>query len=888
MSDQNDKFHDEAVRLLLLGVTDLWSAIRKDCTKAAATIAFKFSSERHIELFIDGLLCVAIGARSISSDKSQVTAWTEREGALLALSIILHSIEADSTNRPYADEIKIKVFHVKDDIKGFLGASASLAVKYRLGQRHTLTQLPKCMVQTMKPVMYQCLRHDQLSVRQLAAECLVQYAALCEDPTRLLIFQEVISKLNRINRNENNEIDTTMDPRESELLDAFEAEGMLDVLARMVPYLPPSFLLKHWKIIFPTLEKYVVHVASSVRQKSSTVVSALAEVHLRNPSHHGAGEVVLNPTSLYSNTSIRLVIQMLISLSKQPSDESGMCWQQKEGRLLSIDVLITVLSESLLVCPCKICMLLKWKPASAQSRHLKAGSLAQLQSLPWAHAQVQIATWVSNNVDQGGQSNALAAKYGKTECSSLIHDIGIWVEKSGEQNEVSSQPGEFWYLVLGGCIAQTKVAFESSQYELRRISRQVLPGLMRLVVWTEQQELILSTARNTSTEQSSWFWTCAKYILLHLRYLEESTKALGETTKQSTFCELVVKLKSVWNGIVDLESSSCDVDTIVAQVEANLIAFLSFGAAIESSQHVIGFLDRALRLIHMHLPETVQLRRLFRAKTTSDSNDNSLDRQFCIFMVPIFSLVVATAQYLGGSSSTVDGAESNDEELSWSSRYLCLERIALAWLSSDEMFRWITLNKFDAQSILLQSLSELLRCMETNLSCAEEGEDVDRVLQCIDNIFSAARNTRLKDSTYSSLVSIYVRLWLRSVKCRTHNTSKVAIAATHLYSHRQQYLTYMKANPIACIACPTAQTWDDWDDDDGEVLQACPVEELQQPRDLSVPDTLFQEVLESLNATQLDMLYEASCAVPNLAEVQVVPAQHITRMQEQIKACLQD
>ncbi|EGZ26854.1 hypothetical protein PHYSODRAFT_383127, partial [Phytophthora sojae] len=442
--DQDAKFYDEAVHLLLLGVTDLWSVIRKDCAKTAAAIAFNFSSRGHIEQFIDSLLCVAIGSRSVSADKSQVTAWTEREGALLALSVLLRSIQMESTGDKSVGEGDLKVSQVKDDIKGILGARHVAAVEYRLGSNHTLTQLPRCLVQTLKPAIYQCLRHDQLSVRQLAAQCLVEYASLCEEPTRLLIFQEVISKLNRINRNDKVEIDSATD---SELLDAFEAEGLLDVLARMAPCLPSSFLLKHWKFVFPTLEKYVMHIASSVRQKSSTVVLALAKQYSRS---HGL------PVS--REASLRLVIQMLLSLSEPRSDESEFCWQRKEGRLLSIDVLIN--------------------PESTLIHQRRSGSLSAVRSFLWAHDQAQSATW------------------------------------NGGQNGLPSSSDAFWQQVMSGCVAQMKEAFESSQFELRRISRQVLPGLMRVVIWTEQLAFLTSTELENSSPETAWPWSCLKYLLL--------------------------------------------------------------------------------------------------------------------------------------------------------------------------------------------------------------------------------------------------------------------------------------------------------------------------------------------------------------------------------------
>ncbi|KAL3669760.1 hypothetical protein V7S43_005141 [Phytophthora oleae] len=831
-SEVDTKLFDEATRLLLLGVTDLWSAIRKDCAKAAAAIVFGLSSSSHIEQFMDSLLCVAIGSRSVSADKSHVTAWTEREGALLALSVLLHSIRRENITEEIPEP---KVSQVKDDIKGMLGIRP-LTGRYHLGSngKHTSTQLPRCLVQTLKPAMYQCLRHEQLSVRELAAGCLVAYVSLCEEPTRLLIFQEVISKLNRMNRNEKlSEIDTVANPEESELLDAFEAEGLLDVLARMTPCLPSNFLLKHWKVIYPTLEKYVMHIASSVRQKSSSVVRALASRNLRDEA------------------SLELLVQMLTSLSKQLLDESSICWQRKEGRLLSIDVLINVLGESLLACQSDALDTLKRTSKPVKSPQRRSRTLADLQTLMWAHEHAQ-ATWVLHKEQE--------AVKGLDE--SLIEAVSAWMEKSKGQNGLPTSASAFWQLILGGCIAQTKAAFDSSQFELHRISRQVVPGLMRLVIWTEQLTFFSSAAFEAGSE-TSWPWTCMKYTLLHLRYLEESRGTLSENVAQ----KLATNWKSVWNGITTLESKlSCvDMETVVTKVEVEVTAFLAFGAVVEPPRQVTRFLDNALISIHQHLPKSMQLQAPMVA-----GSDNSLDRQFCVFLVPVLPVVMATLQYLDGRT---DVSELN---LSPASRWLSLKRIVLAWLLCDDMFRWITLSKAVAQNQLLESLGLFLRVPTIYLSQTEECEEMDRIFNCLRDVDSLLQS-KMKDTTYTSLLDVYLRILLRGIKC-SQDTGNVAISIAQLYSERQQHLARKEETSSSF---PATESWDEWDEED-QVQPATPVVKLQGS---SAIDPLFQDVLTSFDADERSLLREATRGIPDLTGN--IPTQHVTQMLQQIEYCVQ-
>ncbi|KAG7387660.1 hypothetical protein PHYPSEUDO_013910 [Phytophthora pseudosyringae] len=896
LSEMEVKLFDEAVRLLLLGATDLWSAIRKDCAKTAAAIAFEFSSQSHIEQLMDSLLCVAIGSRSVSADKRQVTAWTEREGALLALSVLLRSVVMDSTGRQVTADKETDVSQVKDDIKGILGVRQVSGVRYHLGSRHTLTQLPRCLVQTLKPAMYQCLRHDQLGVRQLAAQCLVEYASLCEEPTRLLIFQEVISKLNRINRNEKvTEGDSAENPDESELLDAFEAEGLLDVLARMTPCLPSTFLLKHWNVVFPTLEKYVMHIASSVRQKSSSVVLALAVQSLSR-------EVLASSaTSTCEEASLKLVVQMLLSLSRPQSDGNGFCWQRKEGRLLSIDVLVSFLGESLLECRSDACKLLIWKPEPTKSRQRRSSSLTDVQTYMWAHEQARSATWVldTNEVERH-QAAFEGIDHATAESESLVHTIRIWIEKNNAQDGLPASSHEFWQQVLSGCIAQTKEVFESSQFELRRISRQVLPGLMRLVIWADQLTFLASTELETTSGETSWGWMCMKYILLHLRYLEESMVALGGNVETSTSQQLATNWENVWRGIVALENNaqciSTESEATVAKVEVKVMAFLSFGARADLPHQVTQFLDDALRSIIGHIPKTMQPRAQLEAERVSFTSDSSLDRQFCTSLVPILPAVVSSLQYLDerhgrNDSSPSDRIQSREVDLSRSSRWLCLERIILSWLLCDDMFRWITLSKSEAQSQLLESLRMLLHFPRIDLPRGEESEEIDNITQCLQETFAASqtKGTRMKDASYTSLMDIYLQLWLRCITKGCHSTDKVVVIVAQLYSQRQHNVASADAKTergASSSTCAAAESWGDWDDDEDQVQEASPVGHAQDLQGSPSSDSLFQEVLESLDVNQLNLLREAARGIPDLPGVKGLPTRDITRMQQQIQACL--
>lgn len=57
-------------------------------------------------------------------------------------------------------------------------------------------------------------------------------------------------------------------------LSAFEAEGLLSLAAAVLPGLPPCFVLRNWGRVWPVLEAYLSHAASTVRQACSALFRA--------------------------------------------------------------------------------------------------------------------------------------------------------------------------------------------------------------------------------------------------------------------------------------------------------------------------------------------------------------------------------------------------------------------------------------------------------------------------------------------------------------------------------------------------------------------------------------------------------------------------------------
>lgn len=85
------------------------------------------------------------------------------------------------------------------------------------------------------------------------------HCPIIDSKESLTCFNEVCEKLGQ---KKNNEI---------VLLDAFEAEGLLQLFAVLVKMMPSEYLLTNWNSYIMTLHAYLSHEASIVRQTTSSI-----------------------------------------------------------------------------------------------------------------------------------------------------------------------------------------------------------------------------------------------------------------------------------------------------------------------------------------------------------------------------------------------------------------------------------------------------------------------------------------------------------------------------------------------------------------------------------------------------------------------------------------
>lgn len=780
--------NDECVRLVLLGITDVWSAIRKNCAVRVPSIAFQLMSMERVDSLINQLLQIVLGSnRTLRSQP--FGGWKEQEGALLSLSWIIGSISTESRHQSSQNTSGTSV---SDDIRGAFRRDETV-ITYHMGDRHrNLAKLPRSLVETLKPTLYQALRHDQLTIREYAAECLVRYVDLCDSNTRVLIFQEVMSKLNRMSQEQIAAQEAMQsDLQVVELLEASEAEGLLDIVAKLAPCLPVAFLLKHWKVIYPTLEKYVMHIASSVRQKSSGVVLSLVQ---------RCNQVC---TSEEHKSSRELQCLVLLAISGKQVQESQLCWQQREGRLLSIDLLVNWLgTDTFWAAQYQIQdqsepLLLRMK--GDNQKRIKKSSSDDF----WAQEFVNEATW-------------LLEKELPSPPVSVFELLNAYISS---QTAGEMTTNMFWKTVLRGWLEHTKSGFLSNQFELRRISRQILPGLLRLVVWFDQiEELELESAFDPAIG-SHWRWACLHYLLVHLRFVHECIQISGSSLQSGLQERIQTAQQAAWDCAVLLipahsSPQTIDAETIASKVQTLVMLFLSYaGMHSKFPGTLLLLLNEAVNVIHSNIPTETQAEPYCCLQVAPNG---SLDRQLSVAVVRLLPALTAVLRLCIEKNPTSMG--HGQESRHW----LCLERITLSWLTTDDMFRWITVSRQCAQRHLLKAIIELLSFM----SCELIRHEIPRIQSHVEAALGY-NSAKLSANVRSSAMTIYLLIW--------KHTTDERVLRNVLELVRQE----ATVNPPVL----SRSLWDDWDEE-GSQQAAEPTRELDT---LSSSDEVsdFANVLET-------------------------------------------
>ncbi|KAF1317457.1 hypothetical protein FI667_g14795, partial [Globisporangium splendens] len=553
-----------------------------------------------------------------------------------------------------------------------------------------------------------------------------------------------------------------------------------------------------------------MHIASSVRQKSSAVALSLVKL-TRKHSHEDKDRS--------SDATVELLLETLLGLSEQPNNSNNFCWQQKEGRLLSIDLLVNFLGKDLMFGKYGMKLL---NSVAQQHELRKESRISGKKEDQWANACSSLATWTVND-DGMLDLNATTSGgdvLGNGQPKSTPSLVDLLNEFAGKKTKTKgkSAASEFWHRVLIGWLPQTRHAFASNQFELHRISRQILPGLLRLSIWLNQHELIEFDKGNSEQVDVSWLWSCLRHVLLHLRFRQESLGTQSaESTDVLTHEATQVGLKCAWKSLdalmtrFDSSLGSCvaaaDTEVTIVIAEAQLMAFLMFVQSSDKVDLVATLLEKSLGIVHQNLPADMQLtdRRL-----QKKSSDSSLDCHLSISLVRILPSVVIAFRRLVASLRAVNDQAKHDflgnrSENCWR----ILERAALAWLATDGMLRWITVDQREAHTLLLKTLDQLLQFAPQQLDVTFTIIEFDLILNQVKNLMSSSAGSQSKftASAGTHILSIYLLMW-RIASANKEPTNRLCQDLVNFYNQ----LRRSDQQSSAGKSTPSPKESSDWGD----------------------------------------------------------------------------
>ncbi|KAL5022616.1 hypothetical protein ScPMuIL_001771 [Solemya velum] len=307
------------IDLVILSITDVWSAVRVSCSSRLGPIASALSSDSLEDLT----------SKLIEICKDEASPWQAKEGTILGLNSILHL---------------------------YTHIHSSHMLKFVLSDEYENVQMPDFISRQIREVVFLLLSHPQLTIRDSAVKLLSIYIA-CSDHKEALSTLEDVMKI--LEEGINIGIDNDDIYLPGQFPDAYRSEGFLNVCISVIKVLPISELLPNFVYHLSVYVMYLSHPASTVRQAASSVFKYLV---LKGCHSVGLIKLVLHKLSegWEPNLEILNTIEEKGGTSnfKKSSARPSVCdnslkgckllcaWESREGRLFAYELVIKFLIKN--------------------------------------------------------------------------------------------------------------------------------------------------------------------------------------------------------------------------------------------------------------------------------------------------------------------------------------------------------------------------------------------------------------------------------------------------------------------------------------------------------------------------------------------------------------
>ncbi|XP_060080298.1 uncharacterized protein LOC132559696 [Ylistrum balloti] len=316
------QYASSTLDLIKSALTDVWSAIRNACAKQFVHIVGYFRLTEQ-ELLFNSLVQIC------KCDKSL---WQAKEGAIMGINSMILQCQNSSSSQSHTPQF-------------FLEADSQVCEQ---------KSVPDFVSNQIHTVVFSLLSNPQLTIRENAAKALSAFISSSDGKEALSTLEKVISVLwSEINmRQVDKNYGNVQLP--VKFLDAYAAEGILDVCLFLVKVLPLQRLLPRCPQYLSTFLLYLSHPASTVRQAASNIFKYLVA------------------KSSHSAVLVKLVLQALtegwepnldaLSREEKSGDASSHStrpsvsdategsiletWESREGRLFAYELIMKFLIKN--------------------------------------------------------------------------------------------------------------------------------------------------------------------------------------------------------------------------------------------------------------------------------------------------------------------------------------------------------------------------------------------------------------------------------------------------------------------------------------------------------------------------------------------------------------
>nr|XP_022344408.1 uncharacterized protein LOC111137294 isoform X2 [Crassostrea virginica] len=302
-------------KLIISALTDVWSAIRNSCAKGLGPIVSHLSLVEQEKIFQELVkLCV-----------SDTSSWQAVEGAIMGINSVIQQYTERVDSRCMTPQFSLH------------------------NQSLDIPQVPNFISSEIHSVVFKLLYHSQLTIREHAAKALSTYISCCDVQEAYSTFEQVIQQLLKEFLEATDIFGTVQSIKlPVKFLDAYAAEGLLNVCLSIIKVLPLPMMLSNWPKYINSFLLYLSHPASTVRQAASSIFR-----YLVSKCSHCAALVSLIlqsliqgwiPSSDILQREEKTTDQSCSShVRASVNSEKGFlldAWESREGRLLAYELIM--------------------------------------------------------------------------------------------------------------------------------------------------------------------------------------------------------------------------------------------------------------------------------------------------------------------------------------------------------------------------------------------------------------------------------------------------------------------------------------------------------------------------------------------------------------------